>query len=88
MTEVEVWLVRWMKSLDHCWTSVAIRAQQRLSPRLRNHRMLHAKEEVAGTKGADATASREDASSRGSSWREICVKSTMDVALWSGVRFL
>jgi hypothetical protein len=34
--------VRWMKSLAHCWTRVAKRAQDRLKPRLRNQRTLHA----------------------------------------------
>jgi hypothetical protein len=40
--------VRWMKSLTHCSTRVAMRAQDRLSPRLRNQRVLQARDAVNG----------------------------------------
>ena len=68
--------VRWMKSLAHCSTRVAIRAQDRLNPRLKNQRVLHARDAVDGV-NEEVIIAPDFVSEPGSSWREIWVRSAM-----------
>lgn len=72
--------VRWMKSRVHCSTRMAIRAQDRLSTRLRNQRVLHAKDVVVGV-NEELGMTADFAFELGSSWSEICAKSAMVIAL-------
>jgi hypothetical protein len=71
--------VRWMKSLAHCSTRVAIRAQDRLSPRLRNQRVLHARDAVDGV-NAELSVAADLVLDPGSSWVEICARIAMVIA--------
>jgi hypothetical protein len=63
-----------------------MRAQERLNPRLANHNVLHVK--AAGDGENEGKVATDFSLDCGSSCREICAKSAIVIAPWSGVKVL
>jgi hypothetical protein len=75
-------------SYAHRITRVAISAHERRRSRLRNQRVLQARDAVDGVKELGVKSGRDELLADVESWRDICARILIVRSPWSGVRVL